>query len=126
LLLTIVAVLYSMWYPQLTQTLDTRVPDFEPDRRKPRRAVAEVGRWRAVPLALASCAIAAVFAPDVAEIARDSFRSVKHSGVAGSSYDSVATAFILVEAVASLLALHLLGMLLRFGRLLKELSTGAK
>jgi hypothetical protein len=123
LLLAIVAVLYGMWYPQLTEALRTKVPEFSADRAKPRKEVAEVRKGRAFPLMVAAVGVGVVFLPDAVAIALQSLRIAASEGLgAVRDYDSVTTAFVLVEVVSLYFAIHFVGMWTEFGRLLKRLA----
>ena len=123
LLIAIVAVMYGMWYPLLTDTLTIEVPEFAPDRPKPRKAVAEVRNGRALPLMIAAAGVGAVFLPDAVVIVIQSLRLAASEGPGVvRDYDSVATAFVLVEVVSLYFAIHFAGMWARFGRLLARLS----
>jgi hypothetical protein len=123
LLLTIVAVLYGMWYPLITASLDTTVPQFAADRRKPLKSVREVFARRAAPLAAAAWCVALVFLPDAVGIVIASLRHAVHEGLASVlDYDSVATAFVLVEVVSLFLLGHLTGVMVKFRELLQRLS----
>lgn len=123
LLLAIVAVLYGTWYPLLTDTLAIKVPEFAAERRKPRREVAEVRAVRALPSMVAAGGVAAVFLPDVVAIVLHSLRTIASEGPgAVRTYDSVATAFVLVEVVSLYFAIHFTRVWLELGRLLDRLS----
>jgi hypothetical protein len=126
LLLAIVAVLYGMWYPQLTQALDTKVPPHEPDRRKPQREVRELCNQRAIPLTSAAIGVALVFLPDAVAIVAESAGVLRSEGLQLRTYDSVATAFVLVELVSIYFAFHFTGVLIKFRSLLKQLSAPAR
>ncbi|HET7231837.1 MAG TPA: hypothetical protein VFJ16_17630 [Longimicrobium sp.] len=126
LLLAIVAVLYGMWYPQLVEALDTPVPEFPAERPKPRKAVEEIRRHRALPLLLAATGVAGVFLPDAVEIAIESLRILARKRIgAVRAYDSVATAFILVEVLSLYFVRHFLGVWSEFGKLIQRLSASA-
>jgi hypothetical protein len=123
LLLAIVAVLYGMWYPLITTTLETSVPQFAADRRKPLKEVREVRKRRAIPLAFAAIAVALVFFPDAAGIVIQSLRLASNEGLCSVlRYDSVSTAFVLVELVSVYFAIHFGGVMLEFRGLINRLS----
>lgn len=123
LLLAIVAVLYGMWYPQLTQALETKVPEFPAERPGLRKQVLEVRRTRALPLMLAAIGLALVFLPDVVGIAARSIGILIENGVeAVRLYDSVTTAFLLVEVVSLYFAIHFTAAWIELTRLISGLS----
>jgi hypothetical protein len=122
LLLAIVAVLYGMWYPLLTESLETKVPQFYAERRKPWKAVREVRNRRALPLIAAAIGVSLVFLPDAVAIVIQSWCIVAREGMDVRDYDSVATAFVLVEVVSVYFVGHFTGVMIAFGRLLKRLS----
>jgi hypothetical protein len=123
LLLAIVAVLYGMWYPLIMSSLETSVPQFAANRRKPLKEVLGVRNRRAIPLTFAAIAVALVFLPDAVSIIIQSLRLVAGDGLQSvQHYDSVSTAFILVELVSLYFAFHFMGVIIKFRDLIAKLS----
>jgi len=103
--------------------LEKQVPTHEPDRRKPKRDILELRNQRAIPLTAAAIGVALVFLPDAVAIVSDSARVLASGDLQLRKYNSVATAFVLVELVSLYLAFHFTGVLLALHRLLKRFST---
>jgi hypothetical protein len=123
LLLAIVAVLYGLWYPILTEGLATPVPEFSANRAGPRKAVRSTRNTRALPLMVATVGVAAVFLPDAVAILIQSLRYGVSQGLGAlAAYDSVSTAFVLVEGLSIYFAAHFTRVWMDFGRLLKRLA----
>jgi hypothetical protein len=123
LLLTIVGVIYSIWYPQLDAVLQTKVPAHKPDRARPHSQVAACLNTRAVPLMIASVVLFLVFLPDAAILITSSIKSYRSAGVAGLwQYDSVGTAFCFVVGLSAALTWHLVRTVWRLRVLRAALS----
>lgn len=97
LLLTITTVLYSLWYSELKDALDTDVPDFEADYTKPFLKVKEVFWTKSIPLACATSLLSCIFLPDLIRLIKKSLLAYTSNFFrALSNYDSVATTFSVV------------------------------
>jgi hypothetical protein len=110
LLLTIITVLYALWNPNIKTAMELEIPDYKAQAVKPITDVSSAIRTRAVPLALAACTVALVFAKNATELICDSFRSYSSLGVARTlgSYDAVGTAFVVVVILSFAIAVQLI------------------
>jgi hypothetical protein len=95
LLVTLIALLYSTWYGEMTQALEIRIARFRLDREPDVATARRVLLTRAVPLALAAIALVAVLAPPAATVVRDAITQS-----AGDEYDGVKACFVLVWIIA--------------------------
>jgi hypothetical protein len=102
LLLTVVGVIYSLWYQEISQAIDSAPqlppPDHREDRAEPRKKLRAVLRTKALPLSVASICIALVFLPPSVALV---FQFVHEYHQVGFSiflkYDAITVSFILVE-----------------------------
>lgn len=109
LLLTIVTVLYGLWSPEIKRSLDLPTPSFKAQCAKPLADIKLAIRWRALPLALATLSVAAVFTKDALDLCAKSWQSYNTHGVGPTleKYNAVGTAFVLVVILSIALAAHL-------------------
>lgn len=106
LLLTVLAVLYGLWYPEMAATLAIRPALHLEDSVADRRAVKRVLTQRALPLAMGSLAVTVVFTPDAARILWDSVTQIRSVGWSFARYDAVRAAFLLVTMLTGGLCIH--------------------
>ena|SRR5438876_145808 len=108
LLLTAIAIIYSLWYPEMTAALKIVPETHKADNRRAFAHVGDVVRTRAVPLLLISFFLTTIFIPDTAVILRASIQHAanKHL-VAVMDYSPVATALVAVTVLLGLLTAHL-------------------
>jgi hypothetical protein len=124
LLLAVIAVLYGLWYPELTKALEAPVAHFPEDRTDSRALVTTALSAKSRPLVAASTAMALVFLPDAIRVALNAMRTVARLGFgAVPFYNAVQTSFALVELVLIGLAIHLIRTHLCLRTLLKKLSS---
>jgi hypothetical protein len=108
LLLTLIALLYSLWYPEIIQALNIKVKNHAADRVQDHEHVRSVYVSRAIPLAVAAVALTVVFAPDVVRIIVTSVINVSRKGwLSTLDYDASSTSLVLVTVGAALFSVHL-------------------
>lgn len=121
LLLTVVAVLYGLWYSEIARVLDIRPNPHPEDNRAYVRDVRNIVRGRARPLVLAAATVVVVFAPDAL---RTISRSLSRIGDGHYRYDAVSTAFVLVVLLSSGLCAHSIRLLWQLRSLRIRLESG--
>jgi hypothetical protein len=111
LLGTIVALLYSLWYPSLEDTANLSAAADPESRKKQAEAIWRVFRTKALPLAIASCLPAIVFLPVTVAILVNGLSTITTAGLllALKAYDPVQAAF----ATVYLVSLGLVGVTVR-------------
>ena len=125
LLLAILAVIYSLWYPEIAQTLDTKPQLHVEDSAGDLRHVNDIIKQRAVPLVGAGVLIALVFTPDVLRIVVAAVRHLASRGLGAiGDYDAVKTAFVLVTLLNVALSCHLAEMIKELRDLRTRLTPG--
>ncbi len=100
LLLTIVTVLYALWYPELLKAISVKIPDHFEDRAAPLFEVKKVLFSRAVPLFLSSFIVSLIFVPDALNIIKEILHAEK------VIYSSVKTAICVVVLFSICITLH--------------------
>ena len=106
LLLTIVTVLYALWYQELMSALQIEVPIHKEDRSAPLLRINSMIYSRAIPLFVSSVLVSVVFIPDVVGILREAFRAWDQAGSYIQYYDSVKTAICIVVVFSIALSVH--------------------
>jgi len=123
LLLTIVTVLYALWYQELMSALEIEVPTHREDRPAPLSRINSILYSRAVPLFVSSILVSVVFIPDVINILREVFRAWIQAGGDIPSYSSVKTAICIVVAFSIAISFHVGSILLRLFKIKHEMET---
>jgi hypothetical protein len=110
-LLTLVALLYSLWYPEIMQAINTDVPANKSDRKPDHQRVKAVYATKARPLAVAAVILTAVFAPDSVRILSVSIHHALETGFRSAlDYSAVSSSLVLVTFGSGFFALHLLSL----------------
>lgn len=104
LLLTVVTILYSIWYPEIVEALKRRIDQNPANRKKDYGECRAVLVRKTIPLASAASALFAISVPDVVKIIRYAFSQVGEKEPA--SYSAVNTTYVLVTLILGFLALH--------------------
>jgi len=122
LLVAIAAILFSLWYADIVKALEIRPKPHEEDNIAPRLAVSGVLSAKALPVAVMSTLVAAVFFPDALSLTLESADLYQIHGLSAlRRYDAVRTAYCLVTILASVLALYMWVLVLRLLRLRRKL-----
>jgi hypothetical protein len=108
LLLTAVAIIYSLWYPEISGALKIIPKPHKPDNRADFKEVGRIFATRALPLFLISALLAVIFVPDSIEIFRRTARVLRSAELrAYSHYDAVRACFFTVTVLTVLFTIHL-------------------
>lgn len=124
LLLTLIGLIYTVWYPELTDALGTEVPEFPEDRKKPLRKVHSALTMKAIPIAAFAAVLSIAFLPVAISIAAGSVGLLARSPQQFfSNYDPVATALFLVLLGACAFTAHLVLLVVRLMALRRGLAS---
>jgi hypothetical protein len=97
LLTAVIALLYSLWYPELREATEAKIEIQHGDRGPARRLVREALIAKGLPLVAATFVQLVVFAPDAAAILSNAIRLTSKTETNGLVvYDSVQAAFLAV------------------------------
>lgn len=123
LLLTIAAILFSLWYPDIANALQITPNTHSEDNVGARAAVTSVILSKALPVAIVSAGAAIIFIPDTIRIAKESINMLQASGYSiGTNYDAVKTAYCFVTICTIALASYMWTMLIRLWNLRNHLG----
>ena len=110
-LLTLIALLYSLWYPEMVQAIDTVVPPDKRDREPDHKRVKGVYSTKARPLAVAALILTVVFAPDTVRILCASAKHASEGGLRSIlDYNAVSSSLVLVTVGSGFFAWHLFSL----------------
>jgi hypothetical protein len=116
LLMAVTAILYSLWYVELTSALETPVGRKEDNLRncrKTRRLLVS----KALPLVFIAVATSLIFLPDAIRIATQSFKGYVAQIVQNGGYSAVNTAYCVVVLISILLSIYTVDLFIRLLRL---------
>jgi hypothetical protein len=108
LLLTAVAIIYSLWYPEISRALKIVPKQHKPDNRADFNEVGRIIGTRCLPLFLISIALVAIFGPDSIWIVQRTSQILTNTELRSNSYyDAVTACFVAVTGLMFLFTLHL-------------------
>lgn len=116
LLMAVTAILYSLWYVELTSALGIPVERKEDNLRNCRKA-RRLLVSRALPLAFIAVATSLIFLPDAIRIATQSFQWPVVRTVQNGGYSAVNTAYCVVVLISILLSIYTVDLAVRLLRL---------
>lgn len=123
LLMAIAAILFSLWYPEITKALEVVPKTFSEDNVASRASVSAVLFSKAMPVAIMALAVAMIFLPDAIKLAQESFRAFRELGLGTlEKYDAVRTAYCFVSVLAIVLAIYMWVLVAKLWFLRKRLS----
>lgn len=122
LLLTIITVLYALWYIELIEGIKIEIPPHKEDRPEPLSKISEVIYSRALPLFIASVSISVVFMPDVIKILKEVYEAWVQNDGAISNYSSVKTAICIVVIFSIFISLHVGSMLIKMLKIKRNMK----
>jgi hypothetical protein len=116
LLLTVLTILYSLWYPEINNASDLPVDDHSANRKLPHEQARGVFLTKALPLSIATLALFVTATPPALDIMRHPF--VRNFAL----YDAVSTIFVAVVAVLLFLSGHIVKSAWKLGAHVHELN----
>lgn len=123
LLMAIAALLFSLWYSEITKALDIIPKQYKEDNVAARATVSGVLLSKALPVALMALIIAAIFLPDAINLIGESLNTLCELGWGAiRRYNAVKTAYCFVSLLSLTLALYMWVLVVRLFMLQKKLS----
>lgn len=120
--MAVIAILYSLWYPELTKALEIEPKKYKEDNVASCVIVKQVFFGKAIPLSLMALSVAMIFFPDAIKIFTASAVYYAEGGTVGiSNYDAVKTAYCFVFLFSFILAAYILKITVQMGFLWKKL-----
>jgi hypothetical protein len=123
LLLTAIAVIYSLWYPEMTSMLKLVPQIHKADNRHAHTQVGSAIGTRAIPLLAISLILTLIFAPDSIDIVKFSIETAAQKRLAAiRDYSAVATSLVAVNTMLAVLTIHLALLTRRLIELRRKLN----
>ena len=103
--MAIAAILFSLWYSEISKALDIAPKRYSEDNIASRQTVTAVLLSKAIPVAIMALTIALIFLPDALTLARESYLGYAQNGFSAfEKYDAVRTAYCFVTVLSGVLA----------------------
>jgi uncharacterized membrane protein YgcG len=123
LLMAVIAILYSLWYTELTKLLEIQPAKYKEDNSASRKQVYNTFYSKSLPLSIMAIIVAFVFCPDAVRICIESLAKYQLKGWSAiKDYDAVRTAYVLVFVFSSILASYICRLSWKIWRLLLKLG----
>jgi len=123
LLMAIAAILFSLWYAEITEALEIKPDQFNENNAAAYKTVTSIFWSKAFPVALMSLLVTIIFLPDAVKLAVESLKTYQEYGIkAIKKYDAVKTAYCFVTILSAVLAIYMLALTVQLRKLLKELN----
>jgi hypothetical protein len=123
LLLTLVGLVYGIWYAEIMTAIGMPIPLPVGDRADVRDAVRATLYHKALPLAVLSLILTAIFVPDAVAIVALAIKAFRAQGCgAFGQYDAAEAAFCLVVVLIGMLALSLISLVWRLSGRLRQIA----
>ncbi|MGL5497851.1 MAG: hypothetical protein ACRDCQ_12905 [Aeromonas sobria] len=122
LLMAIAAILFSLWYADISKTLEIQPKTHKEDNVAAKESVTSVLFSKALPVSLMALSIAAIFLPDALKIAKESYDIYKENNFKLVNYNAVKTAYCFVTILSSILSMYTLVLLWKLINLRNSLS----
>ena len=112
LVVAALAIVYSLWYPELQHALKIKLEDKKEDRKPQREEILGVILRRAVPLLIAAAAVTAIFFKPALDVAEHALDRVRDDGWddAWADYDAVRASLVALVVAGAALMVHVAWM----------------
>ncbi|MEY2487738.1 MAG: hypothetical protein QOH39_3386 [Verrucomicrobiota bacterium] len=104
LLLTVITILYSIWYPEVSEALKLPIDEHPLNNKEAHGKCRALLMAKVIPLAIVATALCFINFPDTWEIVIDATAQLRRP--VHADYSAVRTAFVVVELVLAFLAVH--------------------
>ncbi|WP_175204633.1 hypothetical protein [Achromobacter ruhlandii] len=122
LLMAISAILFSLWYADISKALETEPKNYSEDNVAAKKTVTAILLSKALPVAIMALAVALIFLPDAIKITRESFLIYASIDHAPAQYDAVRTAYCFVTILSVVLSIYMWRLVFKLISLRKRLS----
>ncbi len=114
LLLTVITILYSLWYPEVSDGINCLVADQPLNNKDNYEKYRKLLLWKTIPLSAFASLIFLINAWDAFSIVR--YAIEQYHAASPPPYSAVRTAFVLVVIILAFLAIHTITATIRLGR----------
>lgn len=120
LLLTVVTILYSLWYPEITAAIGRKADIHAANRTSAYKESRAVLIWKTIPLSVVATLLCAINIPDAFDIICYSLAQLHTE--AHARYDAVKTIFVVVTILLLFLAIHTIVAAIKLGLNVRKLN----
>lgn len=115
LLVAALAIVYSLWYPELQDALKLEMETHKLDRKPQRKHLGGVILRRALPLLIAAAAVTAIFSKPALDVAEHALDRVGDDGwsEAWDDYDAVRASLVVIVVAGVAMTVHVASMAVR-------------
>lgn len=122
LLMAISAILFSLWYGDISKSLEISPKDYSEDNVAAKKSVTNTILSKALPVAIMALSVALIFLPDAIKITKESFMIYSSRNYDLYKYDAVRTAYCFVTILSIALATYMWVLVWKLWSLRKRLS----
>lgn len=124
LLMAVIAIIYSLWYPELTEQLSITPKQHREDNAAACQSLRVALIGKATPLTILALLIAMTFLPGALEIAHEAISTYRdHGAGAIHRYNAVKMAYFLVSVVSVALSFYITALSIKLFRLWRRLRS---
>lgn len=121
--MAVAAILFSLWFAEISKALEIVPKKHSVDNVASRGIVSTVLFSKALPVAIMSFSVAAIFLPDALRLAKEALKTVNKVGFDSlERYDAVRTAYCFVTFLSVVLALYMSALVWKLWVLRKQLG----
>lgn len=122
LLMAISAILFSLWYGDISKSLEISPKNHSEDNVAAKQSVTTTIFSKALPVAIMALSVALIFLPDAIKITKESFLIYSSSDYELYRYDAVRTAYCFVTILSIALASYMWVLVWKLSSLRRRLS----
>jgi hypothetical protein len=124
LLMAIAAILFSLWYAEISKTLEISPKAYKEDNVQNAATVKGVLYSKALPVATMALMVACIFLPDALKLMLDSKKLLMENGFASyyKNYDAVRTAYCYVSLLSTILAFYMMNLVMKLYILKRQMT----
>ncbi|PEI09872.1 hypothetical protein CRM86_19025 [Pseudomonas putida] len=120
--MAISAILFSLWYADISKALETEPKNYSEDNVAAKKSVTATLLSKALPVAIMALAVALIFLPDAFKITKESFLIYTSMDYVHAQYDAVRTAYCFVTILSAVLSIYMWILVFKLIYLRKRLS----
>lgn len=117
-IITVIAILYSLWYSEIDKMTNLSMSRFESDRSQKRKEIDQVLKSKSIPLIIINAIFFIIFLPESIKLIIISFKNVI-SGFS-CSFDSIIASIIFINILSFLLLYLSISMAIKMYKLREE------
>ena len=126
LLMAVTAILFSLWFSPISDSLEIQPKKNSVDNRANYRKTTITFISKAIPITIISTAVSAIFIPDAINIIEDSILGVLQGKYTTEDYSAVHAAYCLVTTISCLITIYTAVLSIKLFLLRRKLDPNRK